>query len=128
MLRRMSDRVLDIGIYLLHNALILFNLFGWAWAKTRVANLVTLLLTGASWTLLGIWYGIGYCPITDWHWQIKRRLGQTDLPHSYIKYLIDTPTGLDISPAFADILAGSAFAVALALSIGLNLRDWRRPA
>ncbi len=122
----MSDRALDIGIYLFHNALIGFNLFGWAWRRTRVANLVTLLLTGASWTVLGLWYGLGYCPITDWHWQVKTRLGQTDLPHSYIKYLIDTPTGLDMPPLWADVLACVAFGMALALSIALNVRDWRR--
>jgi hypothetical protein len=25
-----------------------------------------------SWFGLGLFYGIGYCPSTDWHWRIKR--------------------------------------------------------
>ena len=31
---------------------------------------------------LGAVYGWGYCPCTDWHWDVKRRLGETGLPRS----------------------------------------------
>lgn len=118
--------VLDWGFLIFHSSLILFNCFGWIWKRTRLANLITLVLTGLSWTLLGIWYGLGYCPFTEWHWQVKYRLGQTDLPRSYLKWLADTPTGMDVSPYWTDVVAAVVFATALALSIGLNVRDWHR--
>jgi hypothetical protein len=67
---------LDVFFLVFHASLILFNLFGWMFRKTRVWNLVTLLLTGLSWTLLGIFYGFGYCPFTDWHFQVLEELGK----------------------------------------------------
>ncbi|MDH4059101.1 MAG: DUF2784 domain-containing protein [Cyclobacteriaceae bacterium] len=79
-----SYKLLDGLFMVLHPAIILFNLFGWIPRKTRKANLILLLLTGASWFVLGIWKGIGYCPLTDWHFKVLRKLGQTDLPYSYI--------------------------------------------
>lgn len=119
-------RAADLFFLVFHCALMGFNLFGMFWRRTRVANLVVLLLTGGSWTILGIWYGLGYCPLTDWHWQIKARLGVTNLPQSYVKWLIDAPTGGDISPWTADAIVVSAYVSALVLSIGWNLWDWRK--
>ena len=80
----------------------MFNLFGWIWKKTRLANLITLGLTGASWFILGIFYGIGYCPLTDWHWQVLIKLGKSNIPNSYVKYLIDRIFGGDIDAQIVD--------------------------
>jgi len=117
---------LDKFFLFFHTALIFFNLFGWVWRKTRRLNLFTLLATAFSWFGLGLRYGFGYCPCTDWHWQVKLKLGQYDLPNSYIKYLIDTFTGLDINASLVDALTGIFFALALIASIATNYRDWRR--
>lgn len=76
-----------------HSTLILFNLFGWIWKKMRKAHLITISLTLLSWGFLGIWYGWGYCPLTDWHWQVLEKLGKTNLPNSYISYLLDRVLG-----------------------------------
>ena len=84
-------------------AIIIFNLFGWAWDKTRRANLFLLILTGCSWFILGIWYGIGYCPVTDWHYRVLKSLDNNNLPNSYVKYLIDRITGIDLDPTMVDI-------------------------
>ncbi|HPF94086.1 MAG TPA: DUF2784 family protein, partial [Tenuifilaceae bacterium] len=62
--------LLDVFFVAFHTLLIAFNLFGWIWWRTRKANLITLLLTGLSWIGLGLFFGIGYCPLTDWHWQV----------------------------------------------------------
>ena len=114
-------------IVLLHTSLTLFNIFGWIWKKTRLANLITLALTGASWLFLGMLVGmLGYCPLTDWHFNILYRLGKTDLPTSYIKYLTDRLTGLDVNATLVDKVTLYAFVAALAISLFLNLRDWRR--
>ena len=104
---------LDGFFYVFHTLLILFNLFGWIWSKTRKINLFTLILTGLSWFLLGIWYGWGYCPCTDWHWQVRMKLGHYDMPVSYIKFLIKSLTGLDLNARLVDILTLLFFIQAL---------------
>lgn len=91
--------------------------------KTRKANLVVLLLTGSSWFLLGIFYGIGYCPLTDWHFQILEKLGKTGLPSSYTEYLAERLTGGDFRGEMIDTLTMLVFLFSLGISIFLNARD-----
>lgn len=117
-------RILDIFFVVFHSALILLNLFGWIWKKTRKLNLVALLLTGGSWLFLGMIVGVpGYCPLTDWHFNILERLGKTSLPSSYVKYLTDRLTGLDIDATIIDNITLYSFIAALALSVIINVRD-----
>jgi hypothetical protein len=119
--------ILDVFFVIFHTSLILFNLFGWIWKKTRLANLITLLLTGASWLLLGLIVGtLGYCPLTDWHFNILSRLGETDLPYSYIKYLVDRLTGLDVNQALVNSATLYGLLAALAISLVLNIRNFVR--
>ena len=118
--------LLDKFFFIFHSSLILFNCFGWAWKKTRKANLVVLLMTVFSWFFLGIWYGYGYCPCTDWHWQVREKLGLFNNPDSYIEFLIETLLGIDVSPHFVDRLALVLLCMALMLSILTNIRDLRR--
>jgi len=114
-------RFLDIFFIVFHTLWILFNLFGWIWDKTRFLNLITLLLTGGSWFILGIWYGIGYCPCTQWHWEARRELGYTEMPNSYTKFLVDTLTGLDVNAQLVDIATVLFFFIALGISVYLNI-------
>ena len=116
---------LNIFFIVFHSCLIIFILFGWIWRITRRANLIALLLTAFSWIVLGIWYGIGYCPCTDWHWHIRRQLGHFDMPYSYIKFLIDTFTGLDANARLVDIMTAALFSLALICSVLVNFRDYR---
>lgn len=81
--------VLDIFFAIFHWSLVCFNLFGWIPVKWRKTHLAIILLTAACWAVLGIWFGWGYCPLTDWHWEIKTKLGETHLPDSFIKYYTD---------------------------------------
>ncbi len=78
----------DYFFTIFHLILILFNLFGWIWKPLRKIHLITISLTLASWFILGIWYGWGYCPFTDWHWQILHELGHSGLPSSYVSFLV----------------------------------------
>ena len=117
---------LDIFFLIFHTALIGFNITGWIWKKTRRAHLVVIAAMIFSWIGLGFFYGFGYCPCTDWHWQVKRALGETGLPASYVKYYLDKLTGLDWDPALVDPAVGVIGLAALGLSIWLNWRDWRR--
>ena len=114
---------LDFLFLVFHASLILFILTGWLWRKARRLHLVITSLTCLSWFGLGWFFGLGYCPCTDWHWRIKRALGQTDLPTSYVNYYLDQLTGRSWDP----ILVGSTvMAVGVAifgLSVALNWRD-----
>ena len=64
-------QLLDVLLTIIHILIIVFNLFGWIPKRTRKAHLVSILLTAASWFVLGIWYGTGYCPFTEWQWKVK---------------------------------------------------------
>jgi len=117
---------LDILFLTFHTILIVFNLFGWIWKRTRFLNLISLLITAASWFILGIFYGIGYCPLTDWHWEVLHKLGKYDLPYSYTKYLADRLTGLDFDPKLVDNMTLILFFAALIISVVMNIVSWRR--
>lgn len=120
----MIYRLLDIFFVVFHSSLIIFNISGWIWRKTRLLNLVTLLLTGASWVFLGMLTGTpGYCPFTDWHFNVLEKLGQTKLPSSYIKYLADRISGLDLSATLVDKATLYCYLSVLVISIFLNIKD-----
>ncbi len=117
--------ILDVFFVILHSSIIIFNVFGWIWKKTRKANLITLSLTGASWFILGIFYGIGYCPLTDWHFNVLEKLGKTGLPSSYTEYLVERLTGADFRGDLVDAITLVVFLVSLGISVFLNC-FWRR--
>ncbi len=114
---------LDVFFLVFHSTLIVFNLFGWVYKPLRKWNLLCLLLTGLSWFGLGIFYGIGYCPLTDWHWMVLRELGETGIPASYVQYILDRILSISVTPSQADILTVSTFFIALVISSLLNWRD-----
>jgi hypothetical protein len=114
-------RLVDLGFIGFHTTLILFNLLGWIWPRTRKLNLFTLLATGCSWFILGIWYGWGYCFCTDWHWQIRRAMGDTDLPNSYISFLVEIWTGFQPDPYWVDLITLLGFLVAILCSLYVNI-------
>ena len=113
-------KFLDIFFVVFHSALILFNLFGWIFKKTRRLNLLTLLLTGLSWFVLGIFYGIGYCPLTDWHWQVLEKSGNSSQVNSYIQYLIERLFDLSVSARTVDAVTLISYVTALLLSVYAN--------
>lgn len=119
---------LDKFFFIFHSSLMVFILFGWIWKKTRVANLIVILLTAFSWCILGIWYGFGFCPSTEWHWQVRMRLGHYHMPSSYIKFLVDSLTGLEVNQKAVDIFAVLFLILALSASAFTNRRDWRKKA
>jgi hypothetical protein len=119
-------RFLDVFFLVFHTLLIFFNLVGWIYRPLRKANLIALLLTGGSWFILGIFYGIGFCPFTEWHWQVLERIGQRDLPVSYIAYLVHRFTGCLPDADRTDRLTLACYFIALGISVFLNTRDYRR--
>ncbi|MEO0331182.1 MAG: DUF2784 domain-containing protein [Bacteroidota bacterium] len=111
---------LDIFFWWLHMVVIGFNLTGWIWNSTRRAHLIVVLLTVFSWLVLGCWYGFGYCFLTDWHWEVKRALGQQNLPNSFITYLINYQLGGTIPVNVIDIATAITFVFVVVLAIYRN--------
>lgn len=110
-------KFLDLFFLVFHLLLVMFVLTGWIWNKTRPWHLAVVLLTLASWFILGLRYGIGYCPLTDWHFQVLRELGKTNLPSSYISYIISRFTGMAVPEKLVDIITAGAALGALAASL-----------
>ena len=118
----------DAFFLCLHTMVIGFNLFGWCWSATRRANLWLLLATAASWFGLGLFYGLGYCPLTDWHYQVLVDAGVSDLPRSYIAYMGERLFHWRPPAQATDAVTALCFAAALAASVVSNWRDYRRRA
>ncbi|HEY0867241.1 MAG TPA: DUF2784 domain-containing protein [Fimbriimonas sp.] len=123
-----SLHILNAFFLVFHTSLVLFNVLGWAHPRTRRANLATLLMTLFSWTVMGAWYGQGFCICTEWHWQIREELGLTQNPNSYVQFLIESLTPFHPSRAFVDNGTVTLFLMSLAISLYLNTRGNDSPA
>lgn len=122
----MGYAVLNIFFFVFHTVFTLFNMTGWAFHKTRKGHLLTMLLTAASWFILGAWYGWGYCICTDWHWQVREAMGLQDRSRSYIHFLLLKLTGVNFDPRLVENVTLYIFLVCFALSLWLNIRDRRK--
>lgn len=125
-------RFLDVLLTIVHLGIVLFNLFGWIPRATRRAHFVSIVLTAASWFLLGIWFGTGYCPFTDWQWDVKAKLGERNLPANFIEYFAEKVTGYDFDSSLVSTLIAVCFALAALISIYVNfilpaVRRQRKP-
>ena len=121
------DTALDLTFFVLHTGWIAFNCLGWIWRRTRPWQLATVSLTALSWFGLGVWFGWGYCPCTDWHWQVRERLGFSD-PPSYIQLLVRELTGIDLPTDLANAVAVLTLVVTGLLGAVLAIGDRRRAA
>jgi len=117
---------LNIFFFAFHTVFTLFNMVGWAFPKTRKLHLITLSLTAFSWFILGIWYGWGFCFCTQWHWEVRRKLGFVDESNSYIHFLILKVTGINLSEDLVETGTLIVFLICIALSLTLNIKDYRK--
>jgi hypothetical protein len=115
-------QIIDYFFILFHTVLILFNVFGWIVPRWRFANLITLSLTAFSWFVLGIWYGTGYCPFTDWHWKVRQLLGYNDQSNSYIHFLILKITGINLPKNLVEKTTVIVFFTAFSISLYFHLK------
>jgi len=113
-------QLLDLVLTVIHLSIIVFNLFGWIPKRTRKAHLVSVGLTTTSWFILGIWYGVGYCPFTDWQWKVKAQLGEKNLPGNFVEYFLEKTTRYNFTSSFINTLIAACFFVAVILSIYVN--------
>lgn len=116
---------LDYFFLVFHTLFTLFNMAGWIWKRTRRWHLYSILTTSASWFILGIWYGWGYCVCTDAHWHIRDLLGKPVKQHSYITFLIKEVSGINANPSVVDTIVLVTFVICFGISIWLNYRDYK---
>lgn len=112
--------LLDYFLTIFHAAVILFVMLGWYSPGTRKIHITVILLILVSWLLLGFYKGtLGYCPLTAWHWDVKRALGETDMPSSFLEYLIEGLVGINFTKKIIDGLAviGLVFGVTMAMVV-----------
>lgn len=117
---RVGLQILDIAFWVFHTGLVIFNLVGWIWPKTRKWHLATILATAASWFIMGIWYGLGYCLCTDWHFQVRRELGYVDDSPTYVHLMIKLLTGADHDVNLVTNGTAIGFAFGLIMSLYTN--------
>lgn len=117
---RFGLQVLDIAFWVFHTGLVIFNLVGWIWPKTRRWHLATILATAASWFIMGIWYGLGYCLCTDWHFQVRDLLGYKDNSPTYVHLMIKLLTGADLDPNIVQTGTAVGFVFGLVMSLYTN--------
>lgn len=116
----------DIVLTILHIGITLFNLTGWAFKRLRRLHLISISLTLGFWVILGFFYGFGYCFLTDWHWDVKKQLGEQGLPNSFIKYYLDIVFNADISPNLVNTITVVGLVFALVMTVVKNRDLFKR--
>lgn len=116
--RRVST--LSLLFHALHLAVIAGNLTGWMFRSLRRLHLALVSVTLFSWIVLGFRYGLGYCFLTEWHWQVLESEGESGLPASYITYIIFLLTGWNADPWLVDAGTGISFSFAVCASLYVN--------
>jgi hypothetical protein len=119
---------LDYGLMAFHLVVIGINVFGWIAPRTRPLQRWVLFLTTLSWIGLGAFYGLGYCFLTDWHWSVKRQLGEYALPPSYIQYILHNKLGFNFPDFWVDVGTGTVFVLLLLITVGQMLYSRRKSA
>lgn len=109
--------VADTALTVAHVAVVLANLLLWIPARTRNAHALVVGVTALSWFVLGplMGRGLGYCVLTDWHWEVKRALGERQLPGSFVTYMFQW-IGVD-AEAWVTELTLTLFLAAVALAL-----------
>ncbi len=112
---------MDIALEVVHIAVIVFNLVGWVFPRTRFLHWLSVNITAFSWLVMGFFYGFGYCFLTDWHWQVKASLDNMPQESSFITYFL-YKIGLQTSERTIDLFTAITFACIFLLSWVINFR------
>ena len=111
------NQILDLFFTFFHIFIITINLFAWVNPKLYFLHFFTTCLTAFSWFILGIFYGWGYCFLTDWHWHIKKQLGETKIPNDFISYILNRMFELNINEKIIYYSTGIVFIICFMVSI-----------
>jgi MFS superfamily sulfate permease-like transporter len=106
---------LDIMFDILHILLVIFIVTGWLFPNLQKIHLVVVLLTGCSWIIFG--NELNNCILTEWHFNILRKMGIINLPDTYTQYALKRITGLAIPKTTALLITRLCWLLSLLLSI-----------
>ncbi len=106
---------LNIMFDILHILLVIFIVSGWFFPDLRKMHLVVVLLTGCSWIIFG--NELNNCILTEWHFNILRKMGIINLPDTYTQYALKRITGLMIPKSTALLITRICWLLSLLLSI-----------
>ena len=112
--------VLNLLLHGVHLTIIIFSVTGWMIPALRPFHLLLCLLIAFSWLVLGARKGWGYCLVTDWQWNLMRRMGRTDLPSSYMPMLYRFITGHEGDNRRIEMVTRSVFFCSLLASLVVN--------
>ena len=118
--------VLDYLMSALHLTVVLANTFLWIIPKFRKAHLTLAAITLASWIGGGAFWGWGYCFLTDWQWQIKKQLGETNLPSNFISLILEKTFGIIWDNEATTLTIALVFFTSVSISLWLTVRDIRK--
>jgi hypothetical protein len=109
----------DHALNIFHLVIVLFLIFGWISIRSRRLHRFAVGVTAFLWIGIGALVGkLGYCPMTDWHWDVKRLRGEQDLPVSYIDYNLQK-IGINLPLALADQIVMVVFGLIVILTLAL---------
>jgi len=120
---------LDYFFTYFHTALILFVLSGWAFSITRKLHAWLLILILIAWFGIGLYKGVlGYCPLTDWHWDIKRELGERGMSGSFVEYMAEKISGIDFPRKLVDGFTLGGLVMACTMAVFMYFRSGKTKA
>ena len=115
-------RLIDGLFHSVHIFIILFVATGWIFSALLPYHLALISLTLACWFILGIWFGFGYCPISDWHWKFKGAVGEGRPDGSYIYVVLQRFSQRKLNAAVVDKVVLIGTLAIMGISLFLNLR------
>jgi len=110
---------LNLVLHIIHLSIIGFFLFAWIIPEYRGLHLILSFSIFFSWFGLGLFYGFGYCLVTDLQWKLKKESGYDPETPYYIKYIADKTTGANINSKLSNMVTTYTFFVISILSIVL---------
>jgi Protein of Unknown function (DUF2784) len=128
----MSFTFLNLLYHTAHLSLMLFLMTGWLSVRTLRLHLWAVAIVWLSWLVLGYMVGyLGYCVLTDLHWQLLREAAHADgtrlmLPPSYVEYLLWQLGSGDLPDRTVTYAVAVTFLLLTGLSITRNIRLKRR--
>jgi hypothetical protein len=69
---------------------------------------------------------MGYCFLTQWHWNILAKLSVYPAENSYVQYLFRRLLSVQLGAETADRLTLAVFIVSCLISVLLNYRDFMK--
>lgn len=112
------QQLLNTALHSVHSGMVLFMMTGWAFRRLLTLHRTLLALIWGSWLGLGWWIGyLGYCILTDWHWNLKEAMGEYGMPPSYIEYMLWQLGSGDLPDTWVMYATAGAFVVITLLSV-----------